>query len=122
MAGIGNYIKTGFGLGIGVIGAQMIFILLGVVFFILGQIELKKARANGGSLVFPYILMVLGVVFVVCGIAFKLGKRVLRRVRQTAVIDERIELIQNAGQCGLRRRPWTSLARLLCLLTAFAAH
>mgnify|MGYP003349999096 CR=1 FL=1 len=63
MAGIGNYIKTGFGLGIGVIGAQMIFILLGVVFFILGQIELKKARANGGSLVFPYILMVLGVVF-----------------------------------------------------------
>jgi hypothetical protein len=62
-AGVGNYIKTGFGLGIGLIGAQMIFILLGVVFFILGQVELRKARASGGSLVFPYILIIMGVVF-----------------------------------------------------------
>ena len=52
-----NLVKTGFGLGVGLIGAQMIFLLLGIVFFILGQIELKKARARGGSLVFPYVLM-----------------------------------------------------------------
>lgn len=57
-----NLVKTGFGLGVGLIGAQMIFLLLGIVFFILGQIELKKARARGGSLLFPYVLMVLGVV------------------------------------------------------------
>ncbi len=57
-----NLVKTGFGLGVGLIGAQMIFLLIGIVFFILGQIELKKARARGGSLLFPYVLMVLGVV------------------------------------------------------------
>ncbi len=57
-----NLVKSGFGLGVGLIGAQMIFLLLGIVFFILGRIELKKARARNGSLVFPYVLMVLGVV------------------------------------------------------------
>ena len=63
MVSIKNYAKAGFGLGIGVISAQMIFLLVGIVFFILGSIELKKARAGGGSRVFPYMLMVLGVVF-----------------------------------------------------------
>ena len=62
MASLKNLVKTGFGLGVGLIGAQMIFLLLGIVFFIFGQVELKKARARGGSLVFPYVLMVLGVV------------------------------------------------------------
>lgn len=62
MASLKNLVKTGFGLGVGLIGAQMIFLLLGIVFFILGQIELKKARARGGSLVFPYVLIVAGVV------------------------------------------------------------
>ena len=62
MVSIKNYAKAGFGLGIGMIGAQMIFLLLGIVFFILGRIELKKARARGGSVMFPYVLMVLGVV------------------------------------------------------------
>jgi hypothetical protein len=62
MVSIKNYAKAGFGLGIGMISAQMIFLLLGIVFFILGRIELKKARARGGSVMFPYVLMVLGVV------------------------------------------------------------
>jgi hypothetical protein len=62
MASLKNLVKTGFGLGVGLIGAQMIFLLLGIVFFILGRVELKKARARGGSLMVPYVLMVLGVV------------------------------------------------------------
>ena len=62
MVSIKNYAKAGFGLGVGMIGAQMIFLLLGIIFFIFGQIELKKARARGGSVLFPYVLMVLGVV------------------------------------------------------------
>jgi hypothetical protein len=62
MASLKNLVKTGFGLGVGLIGAQMIFLLLGIVFFILGRIELKKARARGSSVMFPYVLMVLGVV------------------------------------------------------------
>jgi hypothetical protein len=62
MVSFKNYAKAGFGLGIGLASAQMIFLLFGIVFFILGRIELKKARANGSSLVIPYGLMILGVV------------------------------------------------------------
>ena len=57
-----NLVKTGFGLGVGLIGAQMIFLLLGAVFFFLGLVEREKARKNGTSLVLPYALMVLGMV------------------------------------------------------------
>lgn len=57
-----NLVKTGFGLGVGLIGAQMIFLLLGAVFFFLGMIERQKALKNGTSLVLPYALMILGMV------------------------------------------------------------
>ena len=57
-----NLVKTGFGLGVGLMGAQMIFLLLGAVFFFFGLIEREKARKNGTSLVLPYALMVLGMV------------------------------------------------------------
>lgn len=57
-----NLVKTGFGLGVGLIGAQMIFLLLGALFFFWGLIEREKARKNGTSLVLPYALMVLGMV------------------------------------------------------------
>lgn len=57
-----NLVKTGFGLGVGLIGAQMIFLLLGAVFFFWGLAEREKARKNGTSLVLPYALMVLGMV------------------------------------------------------------
>lgn len=57
-----NLIKTGFGLGVGLIGAQMIFLLLGALFFFWGLIEREKARKNDGSLALPYALMILGMV------------------------------------------------------------
>jgi hypothetical protein len=57
-----NLIKTGFGLGVGLIGAQMIFLLLGAVFFFWGLLEREKARKNGTSLTVPYALMILGMV------------------------------------------------------------
>jgi high-affinity Fe2+/Pb2+ permease len=57
-----NLIKTGFGLGVGLIGAQMIFLLLGAVFFFWGLLEREKARKNGTSLTMPYALMILGMV------------------------------------------------------------
>jgi len=57
-----NLVKSGFGLGVGLIGAQMIFLLLGALFFFWGLIEREKARKNGTSLVLPYALMVLGMV------------------------------------------------------------
>ena len=57
-----NLIKTGFGLGVGLIGAQVIFLLLGAVFFFWGLLEREKARKNGTSLTMPYALMILGMV------------------------------------------------------------
>ena len=57
-----NLIKTGFGLGVGLIGAQMIFLLLSAVFFFWGLLEREKARKNGTSLTMPYALMILGMV------------------------------------------------------------
>jgi hypothetical protein len=62
MTSLKNLVKTGFGLGVGLIGAQMIFLLLGSVFFFWGLIEREKARKNGTSLVMPYALMILGMV------------------------------------------------------------
>ena len=62
MTSLKNLVKTGFGLGVGLIGAQMIFLLLGAVFFFWGLIEREKARKNGTSLVMPYALMILGMV------------------------------------------------------------
>ena len=62
MTSLKNLVKTGFGLGVGLIGAQMIFLLLGAVFFFWGLIELEKARKNGTGLALPYALMILGMV------------------------------------------------------------
>lgn len=62
MTSLKNLVKTGFGLGVGLIGAQMIFLLLGAVFFFWGLIEREKARKNGTGLALPYALMILGMV------------------------------------------------------------
>lgn len=62
MTSLKNLVKTGFGLGVGLIGAQMIFLLLGAVFFFWGLLEREKARKNGTSLAMPYALMILGMV------------------------------------------------------------
>lgn len=63
-----NLVKTGFGISVGMFLAQMIFILIGLVFFIPGYIMFKKAdkEKSSGSQIGGIVLMGLGVV-VMCG-------------------------------------------------------
>jgi len=46
MAKLKTLIKTGFGLGIGLIGAQILFLLIGLVFFIPGYLMYTKEKKN----------------------------------------------------------------------------
>ena len=64
MAKLKSLIKTGFGIGIGVIAAQMIFILLGLAFFVPGSIMVKteKKDTTSGNAIGGIILMGIGVV------------------------------------------------------------
>jgi hypothetical protein len=66
MAKLKSLIKTGFGIGIGVLAAQMIFILLGLAFFIPGYImfnkEKEKKNDTSGSKIGGLVLMGIGVV------------------------------------------------------------
>jgi riboflavin transporter FmnP len=64
MAKLKSLIKTGFGIGIGVIAAQMIFILLGLAFFVPGYIMFKKEKKDttSGNAIGGIILMGIGVV------------------------------------------------------------
>lgn len=62
MSPLKNLIKTGFGLSIGMIGAQLIFMALGLLLFVWGMSLLKKARRGQGSLSAAYVVMGLGVV------------------------------------------------------------
>lgn len=57
-------IKTGFGISVGMFLAQMIFILIGLVFFIPGYLMFKKAdkEKSTGSQIGGIVLMGLGVV------------------------------------------------------------
>lgn len=59
-----NLVKTGFGISVGMFFAQMIFILIGLVFFIPGYLMFKKAdkEKSSGSQIGGIILMGLGVV------------------------------------------------------------
>ena len=59
-----NLVKTGFGISVGMFLAQMIFILIGMLFFIPGYLMFKKAdkEKSKGSQVGGIILMGLGVV------------------------------------------------------------
>jgi hypothetical protein len=61
-----NLIKTGFGISVGMFLAQMIFILIGMVFFIPGYIMFTKASSDknksSGSQIGGIVLMGLGVV------------------------------------------------------------
>ena len=59
-----NLVKTGFGISVGMFLAQMIFILIGMVFFIPGYLMFKKAdkEKSEGSKIGGIILMGLGVV------------------------------------------------------------
>jgi len=57
-------VKTGFGISVGMFLAQMIFILIGMVFFIPGYLMFIKAdkKKSSGSQIGGIILMGLGVV------------------------------------------------------------
>jgi hypothetical protein len=56
-------IKTGLGLGIGLFLSRIIFILIGLAFFIPGYIMFKKAdKEESGSQIGGMVLMGLGVV------------------------------------------------------------
>ena len=59
-----SLVKTGFGISVGMFLAQMIFILIGLVFFIPGYLMFKKAdkEKSSGSQIGGLILMGLGVV------------------------------------------------------------
>ena len=59
-----NLVKTGFGLSVGIFFAQMIFIFIGLVFFIPGYMLFKKAdkEKSEGSKIGGVVLMGLGVV------------------------------------------------------------
>jgi hypothetical protein len=61
-----SLIKTGFGISIGMFLAQMIFVLVGMAFFIPGFILLKKSSSDkkkiNNSQILGMVLMILGVV------------------------------------------------------------
>ena len=59
-----SLVKTGFGISVGMFLAQMIFILIGLVFFIPGYLMFKKAdkEKSSSSQIGGLILMGLGVV------------------------------------------------------------
>jgi len=59
-----NLVKTGFGISIGIFFAQMIFIFIGLVFFIPGYMLFNKAdkEKSEGSKIGGVVLMGLGVI------------------------------------------------------------
>lgn len=61
-----SLIKTGFGIGIGVALSQMIFILIGLAFFIPGYLMFSKSSSDknksSGSQIGGVVLMGIGVI------------------------------------------------------------
>ena len=62
-----NLVKTGFGISVGMFLAQMIFLIIGMVFFIPGYILFTKAssdkeKKSSGSQIGGIVLMGIGVV------------------------------------------------------------
>jgi len=61
-----NLITTGFGVGLGAFAAMMVYILLGLVFFVPGFILYKKAQrvndTDSAERIFSIVLMGIGVV------------------------------------------------------------
>jgi hypothetical protein len=62
MAQLKQLIKTGFGLGLGVMAAQLLYMFVGILLLLWGVSLLKKARRGQGSLTGAYVVMALGVV------------------------------------------------------------
>lgn len=67
--------KTGFGLGIGILGAQILFLLIGALFFIPGFLMYKDAEkkrdSDSGSRITSIVLMAIGVL-IMGGLGFGL--------------------------------------------------
>jgi hypothetical protein len=60
-----NLFKTGFGLGLGVYAAQVVFLLFGMIVFFPGYFMYQqkvKENAPDSEKIFAFVLMVLGVV------------------------------------------------------------
>ena len=53
--------KTGFGLGLGLYAAQVLFLLLGLAFFLPGYSMFQKATQENKDKVVPFALMAVGV-------------------------------------------------------------
>lgn len=62
MVSIKQYAKMGFGVGVGVIAAQLIYMAIGLVLFVIGLRMLSRARKSNGSVVPAYIVMGLGMI------------------------------------------------------------
>jgi hypothetical protein len=54
--------KTGFGLGLGIYAVQVLFLLLGLAFFLPGYSMFQKAKKEDKEKVVPFALMAVGVV------------------------------------------------------------
>lgn len=64
--------KTGFGLGLGLYAAQIVFLLVGAAFFFPGYVMLQqrtKEKASTSQKIIPFFLMTIGVV-IMGGIGF----------------------------------------------------
>ncbi len=60
-----NLFKTGFGLGLGVYAAQIVFLLIGMIVFFPGYLmyqEKKKDNAPDSEKIVPFVIMAVGVV------------------------------------------------------------
>ena len=69
-----NLFKTGFGLGLGVMAAQIVFILFGMLFFIPGYLMYNKQKttdSNSSEQIIGIVLMIIGVV-IMGGLGFGL--------------------------------------------------
>jgi hypothetical protein len=56
-------VKTGFGLGLGIAAAQMLYLAVGLLLLLWGVSLLKKARRGQGSMTTAYFVLALGVIF-----------------------------------------------------------
>lgn len=63
-------LKTGFGLGLGLNAAHLLYMLVGIILLVWGTALLKKAREGQGSYATAYFVLILGVV---CGLGLGTG-------------------------------------------------
>jgi hypothetical protein len=60
-----NLVKTGFGLGLGLYLAQIVFLIIGAAIFFPGFVMLQEKNKNGAAAsekILPFIMMTVGVI------------------------------------------------------------